>query len=116
VKYNSPGCTKEACSFRDRYEIFKEIDAEIIGISSDDVASHKHFAEKYRLPYTLLSDGNNEVHKLFGVPSSLLGLIPGRMTYVVDKQGIVVHIFNSQKDAERHIEESINALKKNGRN
>ena len=110
-KDDTPGCTKEACSFRDQYEIFKEVDGEILGISSDDVASHKRFAEKYHLPYTLLSDNNNEVHKLFGVPSNLLGLIPGRVTYVVNKQGKVIHIFNSQKDAEKHIEESMKALK-----
>ena len=110
-KDDSPGCTKEACSFRDQYEIFKEFDAEIIGISSDDVENHKKFADKYHLPYTLLSDGKNEVHRLFGVPSNLLGLIPGRVTYVVNKEGIVIHIFNSQKDAEKHIEESIKALK-----
>jgi peroxiredoxin Q/BCP len=115
-KDDSPGCTKEACSFRDQYEVFKEINAEIIGISSDDVDSHKKFTEKYRLPYTLLSDGNNEVRKLFGVPSNLLGLIPGRVTYVVNKQGMVVYIFNSQMDAEKHIEESIKALKNMGGN
>jgi thioredoxin-dependent peroxiredoxin len=113
-KDDSPGCTKEACSFRDQYEIFKEVDAEILGISSDDVASHKRFAGKHRLPYTLLSDENNEVHKLFGVPSNLLGLIPGRVTYIVNKQGMVIHIFNSQREAEKHIEESIMALKKAG--
>ena len=115
-KDDSPGCTKEACKFRDQYEIFKEIDAEIIGMSSDDVASHKHFAEKYHLPYTLLSDNNNEVRQLFGVPSNLLGLLPGRVTYVVNKQGMVIHIFNSQIDAGKHIEESIKALKNTGNN
>lgn len=110
-KDDSPGCTKEACSFRDQYEIFKEIGAEIIGISSDDVESHKKFADKYRLPYTLLSDGKNEVRRLFGVPSNLLGLIPGRVTYVINTEGKVIHIFNSQKEAEKHIEESMKALK-----
>jgi len=110
-KDDRPGCTKEACSFRDQYEIFREADAIIIGISSDDVESHKRFAEKYRLTYTLLSDEGNKARKLFGVPSNLFGLIGGRVTYVVNKQGIVVHIFNSQIQAEKHIEESIKALK-----
>ncbi|MCX6138446.1 MAG: peroxiredoxin [Ignavibacteriales bacterium] len=114
-KDDSPGCTKEACSFRDQYEIFKEVDAEIIGISSDDVASHKRFAEKYHLPYVLLSDGDNSVRNLFGVPTNLFGLLAGRVTYVVNRQGVVIHIFNSQLGAEKHIEESMTALKKAGR-
>jgi peroxiredoxin Q/BCP len=111
-KDDSPGCTKEACSFRDQFEVFRKADAEIIGISSDDVESHKKFAEKYHLTYTLLSDQGGQVRKLFGVPSDLLGLLPGRVTYVVDKQGIVVHTFDSQMQAEKHIEESLAALKK----
>lgn len=110
-KDDTPGCTKEACSFRDRYEVFREVDAEIIGISSDDVESHRKFAEKYRLPYTLLSDTENKVRKLFDVPSDFLGLLPGRVTYVVNKQGIVVHMFDSQFNAEQHIEEALEALK-----
>jgi peroxiredoxin Q/BCP len=115
-KDDSPGCTKEACSFRDHYEIFREVDAIIIGISSDDVESHRRFAEKYRLTYTLLSDEENKVRKLFGVPTNLFGLIDGRVTYVVNKQGKVIHIFNSQIQAEKHINESIKALKNLGGN
>jgi len=90
-KDDSPGCTKEACTFRDQYEVFQEADAEIIGISSDDVESHRRFAEKYRLTYTLLSDEDGKVRKLFRVPSDLFGILPGRVTYVINKQGIVVH-------------------------
>jgi len=90
-KDDSPGCTKEACTFRDHYEVFQEADAEIIGISSDDVESHRRFAEKYRLTYTLLSDEDGKVRKLFRVPSDLFGILPGRVTYVINKQGIVVH-------------------------
>ena len=114
-KDDSPGCTKEACSFRDQYEVFRQADAEIIGISSDDVDSHKRFAEKYHLTYTLLSDQEGRIRELFGVPSSLLGLLPGRVTYVVNKQGIVVHTFDSQFESEMHIEESIAALKTIGK-
>ena len=114
-KDDSPGCTKEACSFRDQYEIFKEADAEIIGISSDNVESHKRFAEKYHLPYVLLSDSGNHVRTLFGVPTNLFGLLAGRVTYVVNRQGVVIHIFNSQLEAKKHIEESMIALKKAGR-
>ena len=115
-KDDSPGCTKEACSFRDHYEIFHEADAIIIVISSDDVESHRRFAEKYCLTYTLLSDEENKVRKLFGVPTNLFGLIDGRVTYVVNKQGKVIHIFNSQIQAEKHINESIKALKNLGGN
>jgi len=114
-KDDSPGCTKEACTFRDQYEVFREADAEIIGISSDDVESHKKFAEKYRLTYTLLSDSEGKVRKLFDVPSGLFGLLPGRVTYVVNKQGIVVHTFDSQTQTEKHIEEALSALKKMAR-
>ena len=110
-KDDSPGCTKEACSFRDQYAVFKDAGAEVIGISSDDSKSHKAFAEKHRLPFTLLSDTGNIVHKLFDVPSSLFGLLPGRVTYIVDKKGIVAHVFNSQIQTEKHITEALDALK-----
>lgn len=110
-KDDTPGCTKEACSFRDEFEIFKDLNAEVIGISSDNVASHKKFSEKYNLPFTLLADINKKVRKSFGVPKSLLGLIPGRVTYIINKDGIVIYIFNSMSAAEKHIKEAIKALK-----
>jgi thioredoxin-dependent peroxiredoxin len=110
-KDDSPGCTKEACYFRDEFEVFKEADALIIGISGQSVDSHKKFAEKYRLSYTLLSDDENKVRKLFGVPSNFLGLLPGRVTYIVDKSGKVVYIFNSQTDAKGHVDEAMKILK-----
>lgn len=110
-KDDSPGCTKEACSFRDQFEVFSEADAVIIGISSQSVASHKEFADKYKLTYTLLSDENNEVRKLFGVPGNIFGLIPGRVTYVINKAGKVVYLFNSQMKAEQHVDEALKILK-----
>jgi len=113
-KDDSPGCTKEACSFRDQFEVFAEADAVIIGVSSQSVQSHKEFAEKYRLNYTLLSDEDEMLRKLFGVPSNLFGLIPGRVTYVVNKEGKVVYIFNSQIKAEQHVDEALKILKKKG--
>ena len=111
-KDDSPGCTKEACSFRDQFEVFAEADAVIIGVSSQSVKSHKEFAEKYRLNYTLLSDEADMLRKLFGVPTNLFGLIPGRVTYIVNKEGKVVYIFNSQIKAEQHVEEALKILKK----
>ena len=110
-KDDTPGCTKEACTFRDEFAQFRDLNAKIIGISGDDVESHKKFVEKYNLPFTLLADTKNEVRKLFGVPKSM-GLIPGRVTYIVDLKGKVVHIFDSMSNAEMHIEEALNSLNK----
>ena len=110
-KDDTPGCTKEACSFRDEFETFTELNVAVIGISADDVDSHKKFTEKYQLPYTLLSDSDKKVRKLFGVKNSLLGILPGRVTYVIDKEGIVRFIFENQFGAEKHITESLRILK-----
>jgi peroxiredoxin Q/BCP len=109
-KDDSPGCTKEACSFRDQFEVFADADALIIGISAQSVESHLEFAEKHRLNYTLLSDTGNKVRKLFGVPGNIFGLVPGRVTYVINKQGKVVFIFNSQIQAEKHVDEALRIL------
>lgn len=110
-KDGTSGCTTEACSFRDQYDIFKNYDAEIIGISGDNVASHKEFAQKNHLNFILLADESNMIRKLFGVPASMLGAVPGRVTYVVNKKGIVIHVFNSLTKPEKHIQEAITALK-----
>ena len=110
-KDDSPGCTAQACSFRDQFEVFSEADAVIIGISGQSVESHKEFAEKHRLSFTLLSDEGNKVRKLFGVPTNLFGLLPGRVTYVTDKSGKVVYIFSSQAQATRHVDEALRILK-----
>jgi len=108
-KDDTPGCTKQACKFRDEFDQFKNINALVIGISGDSVESHKKFEEKYKLPFTLLADIDNEVRALFGVPKSLI-FLPGRVTYVVGKKGIVQYIFNSQFGAEKHIENSLKKL------
>jgi len=109
-KDETPGCTKEACTFRDSYEELTSLGAEVLGVSGQSVESHKSFATHYGLPFLLLSDKDNRVRKLYGVPSSM-GLIPGRVTYIIDKQGVVRHIFVSQVQAERHVEEAKTALK-----
>lgn len=110
-KDDTPGCTKEACSFRDQFAVFEDANASIIGISGQSVESHLKFANKYNLNYTLLADEGNKVRKLFGVPSNLFGLIPGRVTYVVDKKGEVIFMFNSQSNAEQHVDETLKILK-----
>lgn len=107
----TPGCIREVCSFRDQYEDFTDLGAVVIGISGDSIDSHKKFIAKYKLPFTLLSDSSKKVRKLFGVKDSLLGLLPGRVTFVIDKNGIVKHIFENQFGAEKHIQESIKSLK-----
>ncbi|MEX1191127.1 MAG: peroxiredoxin [Brumimicrobium sp.] len=110
-KDDSPGCTKQACSFRDAYEDFLEIGAEVIGISSDDEDDHKSFAKKHNLPFILLADTKKEVRKKFGVPTNLLGLIPGRVTYIIDQNGVVQGVFNSQLNFDKHVTEAIKILK-----
>ncbi|MFD1316195.1 peroxiredoxin [Namhaeicola litoreus] len=111
-KDDTPGCTKEACKFRDDYHIFNDLNAKVIGISSDNVKSHADFAAKYNLPFTLLSDGNNELRKSFGVPSNMFGLVPGRVTYIVGMDGKVKYIFNNLFKAEQHIEEAKKILQR----
>jgi len=103
----SLNCTREACYFRDLSDVFEEADATVIGISSQSVESHKEFAEKNRLKYTLLSDDRNIVRKLFGVPGRVFGFIPGRVTYVADRSGKVVYIFDSQIETQRHVDEAL---------
>lgn len=104
-------CTEQACSFRDNYEVFNELGAEVIGVSSDSVASHQKFAKKYKLPFILLSDSGKKLRKLFGVPNDLLGLLPGRVTYVADKDGIVQLVFNSMS-GKIHIEKALEIVKR----
>jgi peroxiredoxin Q/BCP len=111
-KDDTPGCTREACSFRDQYEDFLDSGAQVFGISGQSVESHKNFAKKHNLNYHLLADKGNEVRKLFGVPANIFGLLPGRVTYVADKRGEVQYIFNSQMQVEKHVEEALKALKK----
>jgi len=109
-KDNTPGCTAEACSFRDSYEAFQEAGAEVIGISSDTEKSHQQFANKHRLPFLLLSDLGGVVRKFYGIPATF-GLLPGRVTYIIDKQGIVRHIFSSQFAPQMHVAEALKVLK-----
>jgi peroxiredoxin Q/BCP len=112
-KDDTPGCTKESCAFRDQFTAFSDIGAEVLGISSDSEASHKAFAEKYRLPFRLLSDRGAKVRSAFGVPPTF-GLLPGRVTYVIDKQGVIRHAFNSQIQATQHVDEALQVLKQLG--
>jgi thioredoxin-dependent peroxiredoxin len=108
----TPGCTKEACSFRDAYEDFKDLGAEVIGISADSDVSHQKFTKKYNLPFVLLADTDNTVRKMFDVKSNLFGLLPGRETFVFDENATLVYKFESM-GATNHIEKSLKYLQQN---
>lgn len=109
-KDDTPGCTTESCTFRDSFQDFQDLGAEVIGISSDSPDSHKLFASKHSLPFTLVSDVDSAVRKAYGVPSTL-GLLPGRVTYVIDQTGTVRHLFNSQFNPKKHVDEALTVLK-----
>ena len=109
-KDESPGCTREACRFRDSYDVFTDLGAEVLGVSSQSVESHKSFATHHGLPFLLLSDADGKVRQLYGV-SATMGVIPGRVTFIIDKKGVVRHVFSSQFQPEKHIEEALRILK-----
>ncbi|MEK6975937.1 MAG: peroxiredoxin [Candidatus Thermoplasmatota archaeon] len=107
----TPGCTAEACAFRDAYEDFKDAGAEVVGISSDTDDSHADFAERHKLPFVLLSDRGAKVQALYGV-RSMFGMLPGRVTFVIDQAGVVRHVFNSQMQPTKHVEEAIAVVRR----
>jgi peroxiredoxin Q/BCP len=110
-KDETSGCTREACAFRDNYEVFTEAGAEVIGVSSDSVDRHAAFATHHSLPFTLVSDADGVARKAFGVPS-VLGMLPGRVTYVIDRTGTVRHVFNSMTNIGGHVSEALDVVKK----
>ncbi len=110
-KDDTPGCTKEACAFRDSYEDFLEYDCQVIGISSYTEEKHLQFAQKHRLPFTLLADSDGKIRKLFNVPTSLFGLLPGRVTYIFDENSTLIGVFNSQLNPLGHVKEALKMVK-----
>jgi peroxiredoxin Q/BCP len=110
-KDETPGCTKEACAFRDSYQVFTEAGAEVIGVSSDSTGKHAAFAGHHDLPFTLLSDEGGQVRKSYAVPSTL-GILPGRVTYVIDRTGTVRHVFSSQTNIGRHVNDALDVVKR----
>ena len=110
-KDNTPGCTTQACSFRDAYQDFQDLGAEVIGVSCDSVSSHQNFQQKHKLPFVLLSDSDRKLRKLFGVPTALFGLIPGRVTYVFNASGKAIYIFDNMS-AKNHIIKALDSIKK----
>jgi thioredoxin-dependent peroxiredoxin len=110
-KDDTPGCTAEACAFRDSYEVFAEAGADVMGVSSDSAGRHAAFAGRHNLPFTLLSDRGGRVRKGYGVPA-LLGLIPGRVTYVIDREGQVRHVFNSMTNIGQHVGDALEVVRR----
>jgi peroxiredoxin Q/BCP len=102
-------CTKEACAFRDAYEKFTDAGFEVIGISSDSVESHRKFSQEHKLSYPLISDADGSLRRMFSVTDTL-GLIPKRVTFVIDKQGVIRLIFSALLASDEHVEQALRAL------
>jgi peroxiredoxin Q/BCP len=105
----TPGCTAEAQAFRESYQVFSDAETEVIGVSSDSMETHQRFSQKCELPFQLLSDASKKVRELYGVTSTLG--FSGRVTFVIDKEGVVRHVFSSQLRPTRHVQEALEALK-----
>lgn len=110
-KDDTAGCTVEACSFRDAYEDFKAAGADVIGVSTDDGASHEAFKAKHRLPFTLLTDPGGAAAKAFGVKKTF-GVVAGRVTFVIDREGAIRHRFDSLVRVRKHVEEALQVVKR----
>jgi peroxiredoxin Q/BCP len=110
-KDETPGCTKEACSFQDNLSEFTSLDCTVVGISGDSLKSHKRFAKKHDLTFSILSDRKNKVRKQYGVKPVIPGVLPGRKTYLVDKKGYITHITEYQFKPLLHIKEALSILK-----
>ncbi len=108
-KDDTPGCTAEACGFRDKYDLFSMLGAVVWGVNNDNQASHFRFAEKNKLPFPLLCDENNLLRKQFGVPK-VLGLLDGRVTYIIDSKGIIRYVFKDLLNAPQHVTEALRVL------
>lgn len=106
----TPGCTAEVCAFRDHFEDFSDAGALVVGISSDSQKSHRNFVDKHRLPFVLLSDTDKKVRRMFRVSNRFMNLLPGRETFVIDKQGKVVLAFEALQ-ASGHVKNALKAIK-----
>ncbi len=109
-KNETPGCTAQACEFRDTNDAFLAKGATVVGISGDSSASHEKFRKKYNLNFTLLSDRNRKAEKAFGVKRDLFGLLPGRVTFLTDMEGVVQYSYNSAIKAKNHVHVMLNEL------
>ncbi|HEY8944559.1 MAG TPA: peroxiredoxin [Polyangiaceae bacterium] len=110
-KDETTGCTLQACEFRDRHALFSAAGATVVGISEDDAQSHRSFRDHHQLPFLLLSDAGGSVRRAYGVKKTL-GLISGRVTFVIDRHGVVQHVFSSQLQPRRHVDEALRAVER----
>jgi peroxiredoxin Q/BCP len=108
-KDDTPGCTREACAFRDNWDALKDYDVVVIGVSSDDVNSHSRFKAKYRLPFILVSDPDGKIRELYGAKGFI---IPARVTFIIDKRGVIRHVYNSQLNPTNHVKETLKTLER----
>ena len=108
-KDDTPGCTAEVCGFRDKYELFRVFGAEVWGVSGDNQQSHLKFAEKNKLPFPLLCDEANDLRRVFGVPK-VLGLLDGRVTYIIDSKKVIRYVFNDLFNGSAHVSEALRAF------
>jgi len=111
-KDETRGCIKEVCSFRDAFQELEDAGALVFGISSDRPDAHLQFKSKYKLPFSLLADTGGELRRMLGVPTDLFGLVPGRVTYIFDPEGRLIHVFKSQLAPEKHVKEALGIIKK----
>lgn len=109
-KDNTPGCTAQGCAFRDAYEDFTDAGATVVGVSSDSEESHRYFAQKKNLPFTLLADPGGKIRALYNA-KDLMGLLPGRVTFVIDPDGIVRCRFSSQINTAKHVRTAIETVR-----
>lgn len=108
---HTPGCTTQACGFRDQHQDFSDAGARVVGISKDSVASHADFVKQRNLPYTLLSDPDDQVRRAFGVHRALMGLVPGRVTFVLDRVGVVRAVTESSFNPMKHVNEALDVVR-----
>lgn len=108
-KDNTPGCTAEACAFRDSHEVFTDAGAEVIGVSADSVSSHEEFSSRHRLPFVLVSDPGGQLRRTYGVRKNM-GVLPGRVTYVIDREGIIRHVFSSMTNIDGHVSDALRVV------
>ncbi len=109
-KDDTPGCTAQSCSFRDHYEELQKLDVKIVGVSSDSTESHKRFVEKYKLPFTLLSDPKGEARKLYDVKKTF-GLIPARVSFIINPKGMITYAYSSQINIQKHVDDALTQLR-----
>ena len=111
-KDNTYGCIREACFFRDAYEDFIDVGAQVVGVSADSITSHQEFRDQYNLPFTLLSDPDRLAHTLYGVDRFMFGLLASRITYIISKEGRILGIIDSVIDFQGHVTKGLSMLRR----